>query len=62
MMMLQAKVDLLHDNKVINKNLISDAYKNRIDSLSDEDVARLIEIANKLYPDRTDPLHTMLLF
>jgi hypothetical protein len=34
---------------VINKDLLSDAYLGRIDSLTDDDIDRLIEIADKLY-------------
>lgn len=61
-MMLQEKVDTLHNAKVINKHALSDVYKSRIDSLSDEDIARLIEIADKLDPNRTTWAEIMLLF
>jgi hypothetical protein len=61
-MILQDKVDALHSANVIDKNLISDAYKSRIDSLSDDDIARLIEIANKLDPNRRCPIEISLLF
>ena len=61
-MILQAKIDTLHDAKVINKNAINEADRNRIDNLSDEDVARLIEIADKLYPGRPSPVEISLLF
>ena len=59
---LGAKVDRLHDAKVINKELLSDVYLSRIDHLSDDDVDRLIEIADKLWPGRTSFAEIMLLF
>jgi hypothetical protein len=58
----QEKVDALHSASVINKNLISDSHKSRIDNLSDDDIARLIEIANKLDPSRSCPIEIALLF
>jgi len=61
-MLLQEKVETLHNAKVINKDLLTDAYKSRIDSLSDEDIDRLIEIADKLFPNRTTWAEIMLLF
>jgi hypothetical protein len=61
-MILQEKVDALHSAKVINKDLLTDAYKSRIDSLTADDIARLIEIADKLYPGRTTWAEIMLLF
>jgi hypothetical protein len=61
-MILQEKVDALHDAKVINKHAISDAYRSRFDGLSDEDIARLIEIADKLDPNRTSPAEISFLF
>ena len=61
-MMLQEKVDTLHNAKVINKEILSDAFKSRLDSLSDEDIERLIEIADKLDPDRTHCSEISLLF
>lgn len=61
-MLLQDKVETLHNAKVINKDLISDTLKNRIDNLTDEDIARLIELADKLDPDRTSNVEIMLLF
>ena len=61
-MILEEKVDALHDAKVINKDLLSDFVKNRIDSLSDDDVDRLIEIAEKLAPGRTCTMEISLLF
>ena len=61
-MTLSNKIDTLDAAKVIDKDLISDAYKNRIDNLTDEDVERLIELADKLFPNRTSPLEIALLF
>jgi hypothetical protein len=61
-MLLQDKVDALHNAKVINMDLLSDALKSRIDYLTDEDINRLIEIANKLDPNRTSFAEIMLLF
>jgi hypothetical protein len=61
-MVLQDKVDRLHDAKVINKDLLSDDLKSRIDNLSDEDIERLIEIADKLYPNRSSSAEISLLF
>lgn len=61
-MLLHEKVDALHSAKVINKDLISDAYKSRIDSLNEDDISRLIEIADKLDPNRTTSAEIMLLF
>ena len=61
-MLLQEKVDVLHNAKVINKDLISDVLKSRLDHLTDEDINRLIEIANKLDPYRTSSAEIMLLF
>jgi hypothetical protein len=62
MMDLGAKVQKLHDAKVINKDLLSDAYLGRINSLTDDDIDRLIEIADKLWPGRTSFAEIMLLF
>jgi hypothetical protein len=61
-MLLQEKVEVLHNAKVINKDLISDVLKSRLDHLTDEDINRLIEIANKLDPYRTSCAEIMLLF
>lgn len=61
-MLLQDKVEALHNAKVINKDLISDAHKSRIDHLTDDDIYRLIEIADKLDPNRTSFAEIMLLF
>lgn len=61
-MLLHDKVEALHNAKVINKDLLSDVYRSRIDYLTDEDIARLIEIANKLDPNRTSFAEIMLLF
>jgi hypothetical protein len=61
-MILQDKVDALHNAKVIDKDALSDVYKSRIDNLSDDDVDKLIEIANKLDPNRTCPAEIGLLF
>lgn len=61
-MLLQDKVEALHNAKVINMDLLSDALKSRVDCLTDEDINRLIEIANKLDPNRTSFAEIMLLF
>ena len=61
-MLLQDKIDALHNAKVINMDLISDVLKSRLENLSEEDINRLIEIANKLDPNRTSSAETMLLF
>ena len=61
-MTLDQKVDLLDDAKVIRKAILNEAFRNRIENLSDEDVTRLIEIANKLDPNRTSPFEISLLF
>ena len=58
----EEKIDALHNAKVINKNALSDAYKARINDLSDEDVYRLIEIAEKLHPGRPNNAEISLLF
>lgn len=58
----EAQVQRLHDAKVINKDLISDALRDRLDNLTEEDIDRLIEIADKLDPYRTSPIDIMLLF
>ena len=55
-------LDRLHDAKVINKNSMSEADKARIDNLTADDVTRLIEIADKLYPGRSGPNEIGLLF
>ena len=61
-MLLEDKVAALHNAKVIDVGLISDALKSRLDQLTDEDINRLIEIANKLCPNRTSFAEIMLLF
>ncbi len=61
-MVLQDKVEALHNAKVINKDLINDVLKSRIDHLTEDDISRLIEIANKLDPERTSFAEIMLLF
>lgn len=63
--MLQNKdyqIQRLHDAKVIHKDLISDALKSRLDNLTEDDIDRLIEIADKLDPNRTSSIDIMLLF
>lgn len=57
-----AKLQALHDAKVIHKDLVSDALKDRLDNLTEEDIYRLIEIADKLDRDRTSSAEIMLLF
>jgi hypothetical protein len=59
---LPTNLDRLHDNKVVDKTSMTDADKERIGNLSEEDVTRLIDIANKLYPGRSSPIEISLLF
>jgi hypothetical protein len=61
-MLVQEKIERLHNAKVIRADLLSDALKDRIDCLTDEDIERLIEIADKLAPGRTSCAEIMLLF
>jgi len=62
MMALYEKVEKLHNAKVIDKNSLSDDDKGRLDNLSDEDIDRLIEIADKLAPNRSSSAEISLLF
>jgi hypothetical protein len=57
-----SNLDRLHDNKVVDKTSLTDPDKERIGNLTEEDVTRLIEIANKLYPGRSSPVEISLLF
>ena len=61
-MSLENKVNTLHNAKVIDKDSLSVDDQGRIDNLSDEDVTRLIEIADKLLPGAVSPIEISLLF
>jgi hypothetical protein len=62
MMALEEKVDKLHNAKVIDKYRLNDDDKSRLNNLSDDDIDRLIEIADKLAPGRSSSAEISLLF